>query len=261
MLTEGFAGRTALVTGAGRGIGRACARRLAAGGAKVALAARTAAELHTVEEDIRAGGGAAMAVVMDVADAQAIAAGLERITGAWGPIDTAVTAAGIAESAPLAKTSDALWARTLQVNLTGTFALMRSLLPSMGAAGFGRFVAVASVAGKAGAPYIAAYTASKHGVLGLVRSAALEWAAKGVTVNAVCPGYVDTPMTDATIANIVAKTGRPAAEARATIEAMSPQGRLVTPDEVAHAVAFLASREAAAINGQGLNVDGGAVQS
>jgi NAD(P)-dependent dehydrogenase (short-subunit alcohol dehydrogenase family) len=254
-------GRVAWVVGGGRGIGRACAERLAAAGAAVGVAARTVAEVEAVAAAIAARGGRAHAVVADVTDAASLAAALAAIEGVFGACDTVVNAAGIAASAPVARTDDALWGRLLAVNATGTFALLRATVPAMAARGFGRFIGVASVIGKVGAPYVGAYAASKHAVLGLLRSAALEWATTGVTVNAVCPGYVDTPMTDATVANIAAKTGRSAADARAALVAMNPQRRLVAPAEVAHLVAFLATREAGAINGQAINVDGGAVQS
>ena len=253
--------RVALVVGAGRGIGRACAERLAAAGAAVSVAARTRAEVEAVATAIAGAGGRARACVADVTDAASLAAALAATAEAFGPCDTVVNAAGIAESAPVARTDDALWGRMLATNATGTFALLRLAVSPMATRGFGRFIGIASIIGKVGAPYVAAYAASKHAVLGLLRSAALEWATKGVTINAVCPGYVDTPMTDATVANIAAATGRTTEAARAALVAMNPQRRLVTPAEVAHAVCFLATREAGAINGQAINVDGGAVQS
>jgi NAD(P)-dependent dehydrogenase (short-subunit alcohol dehydrogenase family) len=157
------------------------------------------------------------------------------------------------------KTTDEQWQQMLEVNLTAPFRCLRRAVPAMLARGHGRIVVIASVAAKRGEPYIAAYTASKHGVLGMVRSAAAELASTGVTVNAVCPAYVDTAMTDATVAGIVAKTGRSADEARRILEAKQPTGRLVTPAEVAGAVLFCV--ENGSVNGQGINVDGGAVQS
>lgn len=255
-----FKGRTALVVGGGRGIGRACAEWLGARGARVAIAARTTAEVAEVEQAITAAGGTALACTLDVTDGAAVAAIGEVVEERWGPVDTLVNAAGVAESAPIKRTSDELWARTMAVNVTGAFRLVRALLPGMAERGFGRVVMVASVAGKAGAPYVAAYAASKHALLGLVRSAALEVARNGVTVNAVCPGFVDTPMTDASVANIVQQTGCSDAEARAQLEAFSPQRRLFTPAEIAHAAGFLASRESGGITGQGINVDGGGTQ-
>jgi NAD(P)-dependent dehydrogenase (short-subunit alcohol dehydrogenase family) len=162
-------------------------------------------------------------------------------------------------SAPLVRTSDDDWQRMLDLNLTAPFRCLRRALPAMTAAGFGRVVVIASVASKAGSPRIAAYTASKHGVLGLVRTAAAEVAKTGVTVNAVCPGYVDTPMTDQTVSDIAARTGRSPEDARAVLAAKQPNGRLVTVDEVAEAVWACVAN--GAINGQGINVDGGGVQS
>jgi NAD(P)-dependent dehydrogenase (short-subunit alcohol dehydrogenase family) len=167
--------------------------------------------------------------------------------------------AGAGTSAPLQRTTDADWQRMLDLNLTAPFRLLRRAVPSMVEQGFGRVVAVASVAAKRGEPYIAAYTASKHGLLGLVRSAAQELASAGVTVNAVCPAYVDTPMTDGSVAAIAATTGRTPEQARAALERRQPIGRLVTVDEVADAVLLCVAN--GAITGQGINVDGGAVQS
>jgi NAD(P)-dependent dehydrogenase (short-subunit alcohol dehydrogenase family) len=170
-----------------------------------------------------------------------------------------VVNAGASMSAPLVRTTDEDWQRMLDLNLTAPFRCLRRALPSMMADGYGRIVVIASVAAKVGSARIAAYTASKHGVLGLVRSAAAELATTGVTVNAVCPGYVDTPMTAATIANITASTGRSERDAREALERRQPIHRLVTTEEVADAVAFCVA--SAAVTGQGINVDGGAVQS
>jgi NAD(P)-dependent dehydrogenase (short-subunit alcohol dehydrogenase family) len=175
-----------------------------------------------------------------------------------GP-DILVNNAGIAESAPLAKTGDDLWHRHLAINLTGTFYCTRAALPEMLERGWGRVINVASIAGKTGAPYIAAYAASKHGVLGLTRSVALEVAAKGITVNAICPGYVDTDMTTRGIENVTAKTGRSADQALEVIKKMSPQNRLITVEEVAALALLLASEEGRGINGQAINIDGGTV--
>jgi len=257
-----LADRTAFITGGGRGIGRAVATLFAREGARVFVVARTAAEVGRVAAEIgeACGASAASHAVCDVADSLSVgrAFAAAREFFGRGP-DVLVNNAGIAESAKLAETSDEFWHRHLDVNLSGTFYCMREALPEMVARGWGRIVNVASIAGKTGAPYIAAYSASKHGVLGLTRSAALEVARKGVTVNAVCPGYVDTEMTTRAVENIEARTGRSAAESLAAIKGMSPQQRLVTPEEVAALALLLASEDGRGITGQAINVDGGTV--
>jgi NAD(P)-dependent dehydrogenase (short-subunit alcohol dehydrogenase family) len=177
----------------------------------------------------------------------------------FGNPDILVNNAGIAESATLVNTTDELWHRHLAINLSGTFYCTRAALPAMLKRGWGRVINVASIAGKSGAPYIAAYSASKHGVLGLTRSAALELATTGVTVNAICPGYVDTDMVTRGVDQITAKTGRTAEEALDSLKKMSPQNRLVTAEEVAAIALLLASDAGRGINGQGINVDGGSV--
>ena len=247
-------GRVALVTGGGRGIGRAVALDLAAAGARVVVAARTRAEIEAVARET---GGKAIAA--DVADAASVRALFAEVLAALGEVDILVNAAGVAPSAPLAKTTDEQWRQAIGVNLSGTFHCLREALPAMAARGWGRVVNVASIAGKAGAPYIAAYAASKHGVLGLTKVAALEVAARGVTVNAVCPGYVDTPMTDESVRRIVEKTGVPAEEVRRRLADSSPQKRLYSAAEVSALVVFLCGEAAAGINGQAVNVDGGTV--
>jgi 3-hydroxybutyrate dehydrogenase len=253
--------KTALITGGGRGIGRAIAFEFAREGARVALLARTASQVEQVAEEIRAAYKAeAVAAVCDVSDAGSVASAFASVAESFGVgVDILVNNAGIAESAPLVKTSDELWQRIIAVNLTGTFLCTRAALPAMLARGWGRVINVASVAGKTGAPYISAYTASKHGVLGMTRCAALEVATKGVTVNAICPGYVETEMAEQAINNITSKTGKSEQEARAVLNRMSPQNRLVTPEEVAALALLLASDEGRGINGQAINVDGGSV--
>jgi NAD(P)-dependent dehydrogenase (short-subunit alcohol dehydrogenase family) len=252
-------GRVALVTGGGRGIGRAIALALAAEGARVAVTARSAAEIDAVAAEIRGGGGDALAVPLDVADPAAVRDAFATVGARLGPVDVLVNNAGIGRSALTWKTDDEVWRTTIETNLSGTFYCMREALGPMVERGWGRVVNVASVAGKVGAPYIGAYSASKHAVIGLTRSAALEVATYGVTVNAVCPGYVDTPMTDMSISNIVAKTGLGADEARRRLEAQSPQRRIITPEEVAFLVVTLTRDEAHGINGQAVNLDGGGV--
>jgi NAD(P)-dependent dehydrogenase (short-subunit alcohol dehydrogenase family) len=244
-------GRRALVTGGGRGIGRAVALRLAEAGAHVLVAGRTAAE---IEETAAAAGGAA--VPLDVRDRAAIAALPERI----GAVDILVNNAGIAGSAPFDRTSDELWDDMLAVNVTSAFLLSRALGPAMVKAGWGRVINIASNAGLSGYSYTVAYCASKHAMVGLTRALATEIARSGVTVNAVCPGWVNTKMTDDAVARIVKKTGRSEADAKRSLEGMSPQGRLVEPIEVAHAVAMLCEESARSIHGQAIVVDGGQVQ-
>ena len=254
--------RTAFITGGGRGIGRAVALLFAREGARVFVVARTAAEVERVASEVRAelGDGAAAHATCDVADAASVARAFAAAAEFFGRgVDVLVNNAGVAESSKFAETSDEFWRRHLDINLSGTFYCMREALPPMVERRWGRIINVASIAGKTGAPYIAAYAASKHGVLGLTRSVALETAAKGVTVNAVCPGYVDTEMTTRAVENIRAKTGRGADEALEAIKSMSPQHRLVTPEEVAALALLLASEDGRGITGQAINVDGGAV--
>ena len=253
--------RIALITGGGRGIGRAIALAFAREGARVAVAARTAEQVEHVAQEIETEVGTkALALVCDVSNRASVEKLFVDARAGFGrDPDILVNNAGMAESAPLLKTDDELWHRLLAVNLSGTFYCTRAALPAMLENGWGRIINVASIAGKTGAPYIAAYSASKHGVLGLPRSVALEVASKGITANAICPGYVDTDMTTRGIENITKKTGRPAEEALDAIKKMSPQNRLVTSDEVAAVALLLASEEGRGINGQAINVDGGTV--
>ncbi len=254
--------RIALITGGGRGIGRAVAFAFAREGASgIALLARTEAEVARVAEEIEKECAVkALSFVCDVSDKESIERAFAGVVEEFGRgVDILVNNAGIAESAPLVKTDDEMWQRHLGVNLTGTFYCTRAALPAMLARGWGRIINIASIAGKTGAPYISAYAASKHGVLGLTRSVALEVAAKGITVNAICPGYVETDMTRHAIENITAKTGKTIEEARAIMESLSPQNRMVTPEEVAALALLLASDDGRGINGQSINVDGGSV--
>lgn len=245
-----------LVTGGGRGIGAAVAQRLSADGHRIALTARSEGQLAEVASSLP---GKSLVVPADLTVDGAVDDVFTAVEEHWGPVEILVANAGGATSAPIPRITDDEWQRILDLNLTTPFRCVRRALPSMIDAGWGRIVAVASVAAKRGEPYIAAYTAAKHGVLGLVRAAAAEVARTGVTVNAVCPGYVDTPMTDGSVEAIAANTGRTLAEARTALERKQPIGRLITVDEVASTVAMCV--ENAAITGQGINVDGGAVQS
>lgn len=249
---ETLYGRHAIVTGASRGIGLAVAHRLAAQGARVTLMAR---DERALEGAARALGGAAGWQALDVTDPASVTRAFARA----GAADILVNNAGQAASAPFGRTDGALWQRMLDANLTGAWRCIGAALPAMLDAGWGRIVNVASTAGLTGYRYVAAYCAAKHGLVGLTRALALEVAAKGVTVNAVCPGFTDTDLVRDAIANIVRMTGRSAEEARAELAAGNPQNRLVRPDEVAHAVAWLCMPEAAALNGQAVAVAGGEV--
>jgi NAD(P)-dependent dehydrogenase (short-subunit alcohol dehydrogenase family) len=253
--------KTALITGGGRGIGRAVAFALAREGARVGVVARTLSEVARVAAGLEAECGTqAFSFACDVSDRESISRAFIEAADRFGRgVDILVNNAGVAESATLLKTDDEMWRRHLDVNLSGTFYCTRAALPAMLANGWGRIINIASIAGKTGAPYISAYAASKHGVLGLTRSLALEVATRGITVNAICPGYVETEMTAHAVENITARTGKPVEEARAIIERMSPQNRLVTPEEVAALALLLASDEGRGINGQAINVDGGSV--
>jgi len=246
-------GRLALVTGGGRGIGAAVARRLAAGGARVVVTGRTEGEIEALAAEL--GGTALRADLLDRADTDRL---VDRLA-ALGRVDVLVNNAGVADSAPLDRTDDAMWDRVLEINATAPFRLIRALVPAMVEAGWGRVVNIASNAGVSGYAYTAAYCASKHAVVGLTRALAIDLARTGVTINAVCPGWVATRMVDEAVARIVDKTGRSADEARTALEKMTPQRRLIEPAEVAHAVAMLCAADARGIHGQTIVIDGGQV--
>jgi NAD(P)-dependent dehydrogenase (short-subunit alcohol dehydrogenase family) len=248
-------GRHALVTGGGRGIGRAVAAALTAAGVAVTIAGRGEAALaETVGR-----GEARGYVVADVTDAQAVDSGVQAAVAARGPIDLLIAGAGGAESAPFARTAPEQFQRMFDLNVMGVVHATRAVLDTMLARRSGRIVAIASTAGLKGYGYVSAYCAAKHAVVGLVRSLATEIAASGVTVNAVCPGYTDTELVRDSVARIAGKTGRSPDEALAAMLKDNPQGRLVQPGEVAAAVLYLCSPEAAAVTGTTLVVAGGEV--
>ena len=251
-------GRHVVITGAAQGIGAAIAETLAHQGAVLTLAGRRQPVLETLAQRLQAVTRCAV-VVIDVSDADAVAHGFAQARAALGPVNMLVNNAGQAESAPFGKTSPELWQRMLDVNLTGTFLCTQSALPDMLAARAGRIVNIASTAGQRGYAYVAAYVAAKHGVIGLTRALALEMAQKGITVNAVCPGYTETEILRQSINNVMAKTGRSEAEARAEFAQSNPQRRMVQPQEVADAVQWLCSDAAASITGQSISVSGGEV--
>ncbi len=257
-----LAGSHALVTGGGKGIGAAIASELAAHGADVTVLGRDQRALaETVERLTATTPTTAQLVTADISEPQGVLDAFAAAAEALGPPDILVNNAGVSESAPITKTTTEQWQRMLDVNLTGTFLCIQAALPAMLAAGRGRIVNIASTAGLTGYPYVAAYCAAKHGVIGLTRALARELATKGITVNAVCPGYTETEMTERTIANIVAKTGRSADQARADLARFNPQARLVRRQEVARAVLYLALPGSAAVTGQALGVDGGEVMA
>jgi 3-hydroxybutyrate dehydrogenase len=251
--------RIALVTGGGRGIGRAIALEFAREGASIVVAARSLDQVQSVAREIEEQFQTkALALVCDVSDPASVEQMFEKAQEFFGRApDILVNNAGIAESAPLVKTTNDLWRRHIEINLNGTFYCTRAALPTMIERAWGRIINIASIAGKTGWPYVAAYSASKHGVLGLTRSAAMEVASKGITVNAICPGYVDTEMTSRGVENITRKTKLSADEAMESLKKMSPQNRIVTPEEVAALALLLASEDGRGINGQAINVDGG----
>lgn len=250
-------GLHALITGGGSGIGAAIARALAKEGAAVSIVGRRKAPLDEIARNLPK----ATAITADVTNAADCVAMVETARAVRGPIDIIIANAGAAESSPAAKISAEHWQRMIGVNLTGAFLTVQAALSDVTRKGGGtrRIVFTASTAGLKGYPYVAAYCAAKHGVVGLARALAVELAPRGVTVNAVCPGFTETPLLEASLANIAGKTGRTRAEAEADLKSLNPQGRFVTPQEVADTVLWLCTPAAKSVTGQSISVSGGEV--
>jgi NAD(P)-dependent dehydrogenase (short-subunit alcohol dehydrogenase family) len=253
--TQLLAGKHALVTGGTRGIGSVIASVLLSHGARVTVLGRHVVPTNSADpiDENRSN------AVADVTDPSSVAEAFQQARSKFGPIEILVNNAGQAASAPFLKTDSALWRRMHAVNLDGTFHCTQAAIPDMLAAGWGRIVNIASTAGLTGYGYIAAYCSSKHAVIGLTRALAVEVATKGITVNAVCPGYTDTDMVKETVANIVAKTGRTPEQALAELTARNPQKRLINPQEVATTVAWLCLPGSESITGQAIAISGGEV--
>ena len=259
-------GKHAFITGGGRGIGAACARALLAQGASVTLAGRDLATLQRTAASLAASAVAGaspadriFAQQLDVTDEASVRAAVAAAVAALGPIAILVNNAGQAHSAPFAKTTPEQWQQMLNVNLTGAFLCAQAVLPHMLDQGWGRIINIASTAGLKGYKYVSAYVAAKHGMVGLTKALALELATKNITVNAVCPGFTETDIVADAVHNIMQKTGRSEAQARAELAAGNPQQKLVQPEEVANAVAWLCHPASSAMNGQSIAVAGGEV--
>lgn len=250
-----LSGRHAVVTGGGTGIGAAIARVLSKAGAAVTVMARDRARL----EDTAAGLETAQAVAIDVTEEGSVERAFARAEEGFGPVHILVNNAGVAPTAPFAKMSLADWNGVLAVNLTGVFLCSRAVARAMLTAKTGRIINIASTAGLKGYPYVSAYVASKHGVIGLTRALAAEFATKGVTVNSICPGYTDTDIVRRAVQTIVEKTGRSEADALSELVKSNPQRRLIDPEEVASLALWLCGEEARSVTGQALAVAGGEV--
>ncbi|MEX0300054.1 MAG: SDR family NAD(P)-dependent oxidoreductase [Kordiimonas sp.] len=248
-------GKHALVTGGGTGVGAAIALILAAEGAKVTISGRRIEPLQQLASQTKN----ITAVTADVTDGASVRAMFEQVKAENGPVDIAIANAGAAESAPFGKVDEGQWDRMIGVNLTGVFHTLQAALADMQQQGWGRLISIASTAGLKGYSYVAPYCAAKHGVVGLTKALALEVAKTGVTVNAVCPGFVDTPLLEKSVQTIVKKTGRTPEEARKILASDNPQGRLIQPEEVAATTLWLCSDAASSINGQAISISGGEI--
>ena len=252
-------GKIVLVTGGSRGIGRSIALAFAAQGSHVVLTSRTQANLDAVAEEIRRLGGRALPIACDVTNKQEVEALKGKVTSQLGPVQLLINNAGIAPAASFLEMPDRLWEEVLRVNLTGSYNCCKVFLPEMIAAKWGRIINIASTVAKVAYSHTSAYTTSKHAVLGLTRALALEMARSGVTVNAICPGYVETELTLNNVRLMAEKTGKRVEEALTLFKGSSPQNRLIAPEEVAELAIMLASKSADGITGQAINIDGGAV--
>jgi NAD(P)-dependent dehydrogenase (short-subunit alcohol dehydrogenase family) len=245
-----LAGKLALVTGGGRGIGAAIARTLAGAGARVVVCGRNKPDLDAIAKEITG-----VAIKLDLMDR----ASTDEVLASVGHVDVLVNNAGAAESASLEKTTDALWDRIMELDATAPFRVIRALVPGMIKAGWGRVINIASNAGVSGYGYTSAYCAAKHAMVGMTRGLAIDLARTGVTINALCPGWVETQMVEEAVTRIANKTGRSLDEARTSLASMSPQKRMIEPSEIAHATLMLCDHAARGIHGQTIVIDGGAV--
>ena len=256
-----LAGKRAVVTGAGRGIGRSIALALAQAGADVAVTARAHYEIEQLVNEIQALGRRSLSVSCDVTDSEQVTHMATTFMEGLGGVDILVNNAGNAGSHKFSNHPDELWHRMLSINLTSVYYVTKAFVPSLIEQRYGRIINIASIASRVGGSYIAAYTAAKHGVLGLTRALAVELMPYEITVNAICPGYVNTPMTDGNVSNIATRTGMPESKAREALENTSPQQRLIEPEEVAAIAVFLAQDINRGITGQAINIDGGGLMS